>query len=462
MVRIEIDTLGQVDVPDEAYYGPQTARAVENFRVSGLKLPSVFIKAQAVIKQACAKANIHAGKLDPAIGEAIIQAASEVRQGTFDDQFVVDAFQSGAGTSQNMNANEVIANRALEIMGESRGRYDMIHPNDHVNMSQSSNDTIHSAIHIAAMESLNDQLLPVLSLLFQGLISRSGEFTDIVKPGRTHLQDAVPVTLGQEFGGYARMVELGIKRIFASMADLAELNMGGTAVGTGLNAPEDFEELVISEVNRITGLKFRFAQNPFEATQGADAILGVSSVLRSIAVSLIKITNDLRLLSSGPRTGIGEINLPAVQPGSSIMPGKINPVMAEMLNMACFQVVGNDTAIMMAAQAGQLELNVFTPVLAHNILGSITILSGAVGSFNRQCLSGITANVEHCRSLASKSLALTTALAPGIGYEKAAEIAHQAYRDNKTIREVVLDSGLLTEEEADELLDPLNMTGERT
>ncbi|MCL7412377.1 MAG: aspartate ammonia-lyase [ANME-2 cluster archaeon] len=457
MVRMEWDTLGQVEVPDDVYYGPQTVRAARNFRVSGLKLPPVFIWAQAVVKQASAKANMDAGKLDPAIGGPIIRAASEVREGWFDDQFVVDAFQSGAGTSQNMNANEVIANRALEIMSEARGRYGIIHPNDHVNMSQSSNDTIHTAIHIAAMESLSNTLLPVLTILHEGLIARSVEYRDIVKPGRTHLQDAVPVTLGQEFGGYARMVELGIRGLSTSMDALAELNMGGTAVGTGLNAPEGFGEIAVSEVNRITGLTFRLARDPFEATQGASAILTASSALRSIAVSLIKIANDLRLLSSGPRTGIGEIELPAVQPGSSIMPGKVNPVMAEMLNMACFQVVGNDTVIMMAAQAGQLELNVFTPLMAHNLLGSIQLLSGAVESFTRQCLQGITANAGHCRALAGKSLALTTVLAPKLGYETAADIASRAYRDNTTIRDVVLDSGLLTENEVDTMLDPLRM-----
>lgn len=458
MVRIEKDTMGRVDVPDDAYYGPQTVRAVRNFKVSGLKLPPVFIHAQAVIKQASAKANMDAGKLDLVIGEAVIRAASEVREGRFNDQFVVDVFQSGAGTSQNMNANEVIANRALEILGKPKGRYDIIHPNDHVNMSQSSNDTTHTAIHIAAMDSLSSRMLPALHLLYEGLTARSKEFVDIVKPGRTHLQDAVPVTLGQEFGSYARMVELGINGLIASMDGLAELNLGGTAVGTGLNTPAGFGEKALSEVNRITDLKFRLAQNPFEATQGAGAILGASSALRSIAVSLVKIANDLRLLSSGPRTGLGEIELPAVQPGSSIMPGKVNPVMAEMLNMACFQVVGNDTAIMMAAQAGQLELNVFTPVMAHNLLGSIEILAGAVESFNKKCLAGITANRERCESLARSSLALTTALVPATGYEKAAKIAYQAYRDNRTIREVVLDLGLMTEAEVDELLDPLSMT----
>jgi fumarate hydratase class II len=361
-----------------------------------------------------------------------------------------------------MNANEVIANRALELMGLSKGRYDVIHPNDQVNMSQSSNDTIHTAIHIAAMETIDCRLLPVMIQLFEGFTAKSRDFKTVVKTGRTHLQDAVPLTLGQEFSGYARMVQLGIKCLFKSLDCLAELNTGGTAVGTGLNAPPGFGQLAVDEVNEITGLKFRLVRNPFEATQSANTILELSGGLRSIAVSLIKIANDLRLLSSGPRAGLGEIMLPAVQPGSSIMPGKVNPVMAEMLDMACFQVVGNDTTIMMAAQAGQLELNVFTPVMAYNLLDSIEILSGAIGSFYRQCLKGITANEEHCKALAESSLALITALAPRIGYEKAADVAHQAFEENKSIKQVVLESGILSETEADEVLDPLTMTETQT
>lgn len=459
MVRVERDTLGWVDIPLDAYYGPQTARAVKNFRVSGLRLPSSFIRALAEIKMASARANMSAGVLDPHIGELICRAASEVREGKFDDQFVVDVYQSGAGTSQNMNANEVIANRALEIMGLPRGRYDVIHPNDHVNMSQSSNDTIHTAVHIAAMESMECRLLSVMIQLYEGLDNKSREFKTAVKPGRTHLQDAVPVTLGQEFSGYAGMVQMSIRGLYRSMDCLAELNMGGTAVGTGLNAPPGFGEMAVKEINNITGLTFRIARNPFEATQSANAILGLSAELRSTAVSLIKIANDLRLLSSGPRTGLGELILPAIQPGSSIIPGKVNPVMPEMLDMACFQIVGNDTAIMMAAQAGQLELNVFTPLMAYNLLNSIEILAGAVGSFNRRCLGGITADIERCEFLARSSLALATALAKSIGYEKAAQIAHRAHRENKTIKQMVLESGLLSEEEADELLDPLRMTG---
>lgn len=461
MVRKEKDTLGWVDVPDEAYYGPQTGRAAVNFAVSGLRLPPDFIRAQAAVKMASARANMEAGKLDPLIGEAIFQAAGEVFAGKFHDQFIVDVYQSGAGTSQNMNANEVIANRGLEILGLPKGRYDMINPNDHVNMSQSSNDTIHTAIHVAAVDSITFLLLPVLTRLQRGLTAKSHEFKDIIKPGRTHLQDAVPITLGQEFSGYANMVENSIARVSNSLDGVRALNFGGTAVGTGLNASPGFGEAAVAEVNRITGQEFRLASNFFEATQGAEAIVGVSSSLRGLAVSLIKIAGDLRLLSSGPRGGLGEITLPAVQPGSSIMPGKINPVMAEMLDMACFQVIGNDTAIMMAAQAGQLELNVFTPVIAYNLLTSIGILRGAVESFNLRCLGGIKANKERCESLAGSSIALATALAPEIGYEKAAKIAYEAYRTDRTIRQVILESGLLTREKVDELLDFKRMAGTR-
>ncbi|APH39995.1 class II fumarate hydratase [Methanohalophilus halophilus] len=461
MVRVEKDTMGEVEVPDDVYYGPQTARAVINFRVSEQRLPPAFIRAQAAIKMAAAKANMKAGKLDRNLGDAIYKAAQEVRSGRFDDHFVLDAFQSGAGTSQNMNANEVIANRALEILGYHKGRYDVIHPNDHVNMSQSSNDTTHTAIHIAATEMIINELLPVLETLQYELDAKAKEHIRVVKPGRTHLQDAVPVTLGQEFSGYSKMLELGILRLENTLKDLKELNMGGTATGTGLNTPEGFGDIAIQEMNHITGIDFMLSQNPFEATQGAGAILGTSAALKGIAVDLIKLANDLRLLSSGPRTGFGEIMLPAVQPGSSIMPGKVNPVMAEMLNMVCFQIVGNDTSIMMAAQGGQCELNVFTPVLAHNILNSITILAGGVDSFNNRCLKGLTVNVEHCSRMAESSLALGTSLAPMIGYERAAEITYEAYRTNSTIREVVERKDLnLSKDEIDKLLNPLNMTGQ--
>jgi fumarate hydratase class II/aspartate ammonia-lyase len=409
---------------------------------------------------ASAKANMKAGKLDRTLGGAIYKAAQEVRSGRFDGHFVLDAFQSGAGTSQNMNANEVIANRALEILGYHKGRYDVIHPNDHVNMSQSSNDTTHTAIHIAATEKITNELLPILKTLQYELDSKAKEYIGVVKPGRTHLQDAVPVTLGQEFSGYSRMLKLDKQRLESTLEDLKELNMGGTATGTGLNTPEGFGDIAIKEMNHITGIDSRLAENLFEATQGAGAILGTSAALKGIAVSLIKVANDLRLLSSGPRTGFGEIVLPAVQPGSSIMPGKVNPVMAEMLNMVCFQVIGNDTAVMMAAQGGQCELNVFTPVLVHNILNSITILAGGIDSFNERCLRGLTVNEDHCSKMAESSLALGTSLAPKIGYERAAEITYEAHRTNSTIREVVERKELgLSKEEIDDLLNPLNMTG---
>ena len=458
-MRLEKDTLGEVEVPDDVYYGPQTARAVDNFRVSGERLPAEFIKAQAAIKIASAKANIEVNKLNTHIGGPIVEAASELREGKLLDQFVVDAFQSGAGTSQNMNANEVIANRALEIMGYERGRYDIIHPNDHVNMSQSSNDTTHTAIHISAVETLRSSLFPVVDELLEQLHEKKAEFMPVVKPGRTHLQDAVPLTVGQEFSGYVRMIELDRKRLSEAMDDLLELNMGGTAIGTGLNAPSGFSNIAIREMKTITGIDFRLADNTFEATQGAGALLVCSAALRGIAVSFTKIANDLRLLSSGPRAGMGELDLPAVQPGSSIMPGKVNPVMAEMLNMACFQVIGNDTAIMIASQAGQLELNVFTPLMAHNLLRSIKILSGAISSFNRKCLSGLTVNTERCAELAASSLALATSLAPAIGYDKAAEIAYRAHREGRTIKDVVIEMGILDDQEMEDLLDPIELTG---
>jgi fumarate hydratase class II/aspartate ammonia-lyase len=459
VLRSEKDTLGVVKIPDDVYYGPQTARAVANFKVSGERLPPEFIRAQAAVKMASAKANMELGKLDPLIGSSIVKAASEVRKGDLVEHFVVDAFQSGAGTSQNMNANEVIANRALGIMGYEMGRYDIIHPNDHVNMSQSSNDTIHTAMHIAAVESLTGDLLPVIGELLGLLNARSSELMQVVKPGRTHLQDAVPLTLGQEFSAYARMVELDRERIVTSLDGLLELNMGGTAVGTGLNAPAGFPAIAIREIRSITGAEFRLAENAFEATQGAGAILACSSALRGLAVSLTKIANDIRLLSSGPRAGLGEIKLKPVQPGSSIMPGKVNPVMAEMLNMACFQVMGNDTAIMMAAQAGQLELNVFTPLMAHNLLRSVRIFTGAIASFNSRCLDHLGADTKRCEELAASSLALVTSLAPVIGYEEAAQIAYRAHRENRSIREIVAQKGILPDEKIGELLDPIKLTG---
>ena len=456
--RIEKDFLGEVKVPSDAYYGVQTLRAVHNFPISGLKLPREFIRAQGIIKLSAAKANMQVGRLDKKTGEAIVQAAKEVIEGRHDKSFVVDVFQAGAGTSQNMNANEVIANRTIEILGGNLGNYKLVHPNDHVNMAQSTNDTIHVAIHIAAFESIVNSLLPSLRMLKETLERKATEFEDIVKIGRTHLQDAVPITLGQEFGGYASMIVHGIKRLDDATDDLKELNFGGTAVGTGLNAHPQFTELAISEVNSLTGLNFRRADNMFESTQNLDAAVNAAAALKVVAVSFTKIANDLRLLSSGPAAGLGEILLPSVQPGSSIMPGKVNPSMAEMFNMVGFQMIGNDLAVTMAGQAGQLELNVMMPVVAWNLLNSIKIASNASKVFAEYCVKGITANEDVCKKYAEMSSALSTALSPKIGYEKAAEIAKKSVATKRSIHELAQEMTGLSREELDKLLDIKRMT----
>ncbi|MFQ5838228.1 MAG: class II fumarate hydratase [Thermoplasmata archaeon] len=456
--RTERDFLGKVRVPRRAYWGVQTQRAVENFPVSGLRLQRRFIRAQGIIKLAAAKANMEVGRLDGKMGEAIVKAAREVMEGRFDDHFVVDVYQAGAGTSQNMNANEVIANRANEILGGELGAYKPVHPNDHVNMAQSTNDTIHVAIHIAALEAIQKELLPALEGLAQALRQKAKEFDDIVKIGRTHLQDAVPVRLGQEFSGYASMIEHSISRLGKASASLEEIVIGGTAVGTGLNADPRYPDLAIREINTLTGLRFRRPDDMFEAMQNTDACMDTSGTLKAMAVSLTKIANDLRLLSSGPRTGLAEIELPAVQPGSSIMPGKVNPVIAEMLNMVAFQVLGNDATITYASQAGQLELNVMMPVIAYNLIQSIEIAIGGIGAFTERCVQGIKADRERCRSYVEWSTAMATALSPRIGYERAAEIAKKAYAEGRTVREVALEDSALTPEELDDLLDASRMT----
>lgn len=456
--RVEKDFLGEVQVPAGAYYGVQTLRAIHNFPISGLKLPREFVRAQGIIKLAAAKANMRTGLLDKKIGGAIVQAATEVIEGKLDSSFVLDVFQAGAGTSQNMNANEVIANRSIEILGGRLGDYKLVHPNDHVNMAQSTNDTIHVAIHIAALESITNELLPALGALMQSLNRKAREFKDVVKIGRTHLQDAVPITLGQEFSGYASALHHGIGRVEKASSSLRELNFGGTAVGTGLNAHPRFTQYAIEEVDSITKIAFRKAESMFEATQNLDAIVETSASLKVIAVSLTKIANDLRLMSSGPAAGLGEINLPSVQPGSSIMPGKVNPSMAEMLNMVCFQLLGNDLAITMAGQAGQLELNVMMPVAAWNLLNSITIASNGSRVFAKYCVDGITANIEVCKREAEMSSALSTALSPKIGYEKAAEIAKKSIATKRSIRELAEEMSGLSKKELDELLDIKRMT----
>jgi fumarate hydratase class II len=456
--RIERDFLGEVKVPSDAYYGAQTLRAVHNFPISGLKLPREFIRAQGIVKLSAARANMELGLLDKKIGNAIVQAAREVIDGKLDSSFVVDVFQAGAGTSQNMNANEVMANKALEILGEKLGNYKLVHPNDHVNMAQSTNDTIHVAIHISSLESIMKDLIPSLQILEQSLANKAEQFKDIVKIGRTHLQDAVPITLGQEFSGYASMIRHGINRIREVSNGLKELNFGGTAVGTGLNAHPRFTELAVREVNSLTGLDFKKAENMFEATQNLDAVCAVSASLKVLAVSFTKIANDLRLLSSGPSAGLGEINLPSVQPGSSIMPGKVNPSVAEMFDMVSFQLFGNDLAVAMSGQAGQLELNVMMPSAAWNILESIKIASNASRVFAKLCVDGITSNETVLRRYAEMSSALATALSPKIGYEKAAEIAKKAVATKRSIRELAEEMSGLSKKELDKLLDVRKMT----
>lgn len=458
-MRIEKDTLGKVKIPDDVYYGPQTKRAIDNFPISGLKLPGRFIKAQGIVKLACARANGFLGLINRKACRAIEKAALEVTKGAHDRHFVVDVYQAGAGTSQNMNANEVIANRAIEILGGKRGDYTLIHPNDHVNMAQSTNDTIPTSIYISTFEAVRDDLMPALKGLKGALSNKSREFDGIVKAGRTHMQDAVPIRLGQEFGGYADAVKKDICRLRSSLESLLYLPIGGNAAGTGINAHPGFKNRVVREIRNITGIKFRSCENLFNGIQNVNPALELSASLRGISISLSKIANDVRLLSSGPRTGFAEIKLPAVQPGSSIMPGKINPVMAEMLNMVCFQVIGNDTAIAYATQASQLELNVMMPVIAHNLLFSIEILSNGINAFTGKCVKGIKADEKRCKDYADSTLAMATALNPIIGYTSAAKISAEAYRTGKNVKQLAVEKNILKEKEASRILDPRRLTG---
>lgn len=457
-MRIERDALGEKAVPDEAYYGAQTQRAVENFPISGGRLHRQMVRTIGLVKLAAAEVNMALGDLPAKIGSRIAEAAEEVANGKWDSQFVVDAFQAGAGTSFNMNANEVIANRALELLGKPRGDYGTIHPNDEVNMSQSTNDVFPTAIRLAALVLIRDRLLPGLTSLEEELRKKAAEFDGIVKAGRTHLQDAVPIRLGQEFGGYAQAVADGIDAIKSAARGLRRLGIGGTAVGTGINTHPKYRERVIRRLRELTGLPLQPAGNLFEVTQSAADLARVSAALRGLALELIRISNDLRLLGSGPRTGLAEINLPAVQPGSSIMPGKVNPSMAEMLAMVCFEVVGNDLTIAMATQAGQLDLNVMTPVIAHDLLQSIEILGNASLMVATSCVRGITANEARCGEYAEKSVALVTALSPRIGYAKAAEIVKEAVNTDKSLLEVARNRLELTEEDLRKVLEPLHLT----
>lgn len=455
--RMERDTMGELAVPADAYYGVQTARAIENFPISPLRMPRSIIRSMGMIKRAAASVNHSLGLLDKKQADAIIKAATEVIEGRLDAEFPVDIFQTGSGTSTNMNTNEVISNRATELLGGVRGSK-LVHPNDHVNLGQSSNDVIPTAIHIAASESMQRQLLPALSRLHSALDRKAREFDSIVKIGRTHLQDATPVRLGQEFGGDARQIELGIGRMKRAQEALSEVALGGTAVGTGLNCHPDFSSHVLTIISRETGCPFKEAGNHFEAQSSQDSLVEASGALRTLAVSLMKIANDIRWLGSGPRCGLGEILLPETQPGSSIMPGKVNPVIAESVTMVCAQVIGNDLTVTIGGQAGNFELIVMLPVMAYNLLQSIELLAAASDNFAAKCIEGITANEERCKSLIEQSLAMCTALAPEIGYEAAAKLAKEAYRSGKTVREVAREQQVLTETRLNELLDPWRMT----
>ena len=453
--REEKDSMGAVQVPEDAYYGAQTQRAADNFTISGLTLPFSFIRALCMIKKHAAVVNRELGLLDKRVAEVITIAAEEVNQGKLDDQFIVDVFQTGSGTSTNMNANEVIAGRANEILTGKRGGKSPVHPNDHVNLGQSSNDVIPSTIHIAALTEIRNHLLPSMAKLQKAFKEKSAEFKDVKKIARTHLQDAVPMSLGQEFSGYARQIELGIERIKSVETSLSELALGGTAVGTGLNTHPDFAVRVITGISQETGCAFREAQNHFEAQAAVDAVVETSGALKTLAVSLIKIANDIRWLSSGPRCSLGEINIPALQPGSSIMPGKVNPVIPETVLQVAAQVIGNDTVITFSGQAGNFELNVMLPVIAMNLLQSIHLLEGVITVFGEKCIKGISANLEKCTSNLEQSLALVTAFVPAIGYDKAAALAKEAYERGKTVREVACKARILPEREINKILDEI-------
>jgi fumarate hydratase class II len=457
-MRTEHDTMGVVEIPDGALWGAQTQRAAENFPISELRFGRRFIHALGHVKRACAHANMDLGLLAEPLGEAIVRACDEVIAGRWDDHFPVDVFQTGSGTSTNMNANEVIANRAIQLLGGDVGSKNPVHPNDDVNMSQSSNDIIPTAIHVAATLALCEQLIPALEHLHEALAEKAQAFDPIVKPGRTHLQDATPIRLGQVFGGYAAQTGKGVERARRATDALRELPLGGTAVGTGLNCPLAFPERAIAHLNQALGTDFVEAENHVEANAARDAIVEASGALKAIAVSLTKIANDVRWLGSGPRNGLGELTLPAVQPGSSIMPGKVNPVMAEALVLVAAQVIGHDAAITLGGLGGYFELNLMMPLLAYDLLRSIEWLASAVRSFTDRCVVGIEAKEERCRRMVARSLALATALAPAIGYDRAAEVAKEAHRTGRTVRQVAEAWKVLPPAQLDAVLDARRMT----
>jgi fumarate hydratase class II len=455
--RIERDSMGELPVPADAYYGAQTQRAVLNFPISGLTMPRGLIRAHAQVKGASAEVNKELGLLDPGIAGAISQVAAEIAEGKLADQFPIDVYQTGSGTSTNMNLNEVIAHRANEILGGDRGGK-QVHPNDHVNMGQSSNDTIPTSIHVAALVAIENDLVPALKHLEKALRAKAEQFHDVIKTGRTHLQDATPIRLGQEFLGWAGQVERGIARARAAQAELSEVALGGTAVGTGVNTHREFAARVCARLSRDLGVEVRETGNHFQAQSTLDGVVSASGALRTIAVSLYKIANDIRWLGSGPRAGLGELAIPAVQPGSSIMPGKVNPVISESVTMVSAQVIGNDAAVAFAGAAGSIfELNLMMPVAAHNLLSSIDLLAASASNLADQCVSGIE-ETGHGPEMVERGLMLATALAPAIGYDAAADLAKTAFKENKTIRELAREKTDLTEDQLNELLDPAKMT----
>lgn len=457
--RIESDSFGELKVPSDKYWGAQTQRSLGNFKIGGEKMPAPLVRALGILKKSAAVTNMKLSVLDDKLGNAICQAADEVISLKLLEHFPLVIWQTGSGTQTNMNANEVISNKAIEILGGEPGSKKPVHPNDHVNMGQSSNDTFPTAMHIAAVEEINNSLIPALEGLRDAMDEKAKAFSGIIKIGRTHLQDATPLTLGQEFSGYVTQLSYGIERMKSTLPRLCQLAQGGTAVGTGINSKKGFAEAFAKEVANITGLPFVTAPNKFEALAAHDAIVEASGMLNVLAVSLMKIANDIRLLGSGPRCGFGEINLPENEPGSSIMPGKVNPTQCEAITMVCTQVMGNHTTITIAGSNGHFELNVFKPVMIYNLLQSINILAGSCNSFKDNCVVGIEANVERIESLRDKSLMLVTALNPHIGYDNATKIAKKAHKEGTTLKESAISLGLLTNEEFDKWVRPEDMIG---
>ena len=455
--RTERDSIGPVEVPSDRYYGAQTQRSFENFKIGGERFPREFIRAYGILKKAAASVNNEFGILEESTKSAIHNAVGEVIEGKLDDHFPLVVWQTGSGTQTNMNFNEVIANRAIEMLGGELGSKDPVHPNDHVNMSQSTNDTFPTAINIAAVESIHQQLIPAMQQLRDTLDEKAKAFSTIVKLGRTHLQDATPLSLGQEFSGYVSALDHGLNRVEKALDHCYELAMGGTAVGTGINSVEGFGIAVAKEIAEITGLPFRTAENKFEALGGQDCIVELSGALKVVAVSLFKIANDIRWLASGPRSGIGEISIPANEPGSSIMPGKVNPTQCEALTMLCTQVIGNDTTITLAGASGNFELNVYRPVIAYNILQSIRLLADGCRSFSKHAVVGIKPNQERIDHNLYNSLMLVTALNPHIGYDKAAEVAKKAFKDKSTLRDAIIQLDYMSGEDFDRLVQPEQM-----